>query len=141
MFPQYLHVSRLKLIAYCIWQKWGLYDRIGQMGWGIIRIGICQFKPLWALKQNLNSWWSSFWSSSKNSNKRTATLNDWACLLNNSPKVGCGTAKQQVYKSRAKRDNSDVPGFQYKDIVLFHLILKIFLWLCAEVVNTCKIHC
>ena len=60
-----------------------------------------QLKLLWALHQDLTSSWSSFWSSSKNSNKRQSlTFDDWACPLNNSPKVGCGTAKLQVKKNQ-----------------------------------------
>ena len=40
-----------------------------------------------------------------------------------------------------KRGNSDVPRFQYKVIVVFHIKLKIFPRLSVKVVNTCKIHC
>ena len=41
-----------------------------------------------------------------------------------------GLIKQQVKKNRMKWENSDVPRFQYKVTVFFHL--KMFTWLCLK---------
>ena len=45
------------------------------------------------------------------------------------PKTWLWDSKALGVKSRAKWGNSDIPRFQYKDISLFHIKLKVFFWL------------
>lgn len=70
-------------------------------------------------------------------------MDDWGFPFKSSPKVGGGTAKQQVKNEKwiKKREKSDIQRFQCQAVVFFDIRLKMFLWIYVEVVKTCKTHC
>ena len=65
VLPQFLRGSGLKPVNILGLAKMRIVWHNRLVGWGIIKkLAYCQSKPLWALHQDLNSSWSSFWLSS-----------------------------------------------------------------------------
>lgn len=72
MFPQYSRVNELNFLNILDLTKMRTLWQKRSVGWDIIKELECyQFKPLSVLQEDLTSSSSTFWSSSKNSNKKT----------------------------------------------------------------------
>ena len=118
----------------------------------MIRFSVCRLlentisnwynSSLWAHYQESTSPPSSFWPSSWNNNKITQWLTFKIEPVPSAIDKNCSRDRKATrWKNKTKRENSEIPEFECKVIVLFHIKLKLFLWPCVKLVNTCKIHC
>ena len=117
--------------------KWGLYDRVQwvetlRKNWNVVSFNK---DPCGHSIQDFTSSWSSFLPSSLNGNK---------IIMEHVPSITAqtfviGQQSNSMIKKQNKKRKYKVIYFSYTFYVLFHLKLKMFLWLCVKVVNSFKL--